>query len=157
MKIQRKHIGTPNKLRQEILKLKLNKYPYQTILFLISLALIVWSIIVYYENLNLEESGQIKKYGIIDRYCNKSFKRSSSISFQTEQGVNDIEIPNFKMCNSYKDSIELVYSSNFNYYYLPNSIWKYKRYIIGSFIVLVVSILPWIRIKNYFDSFFKIK
>jgi hypothetical protein len=124
------------------------KHPYQFIWFLLSLSLLITSILFYNENINLQSNVERENYKIIEKFCNKTFNRSSSISFQTKQGIYDVEIPNYKICKSYEDSITLIYSKKINHYFLPDSLWKYKRYVYGCIILVIASVLPWIRMKS---------
>jgi hypothetical protein len=63
------------------------KHPYQFIWFLLSLSLLITSILFYNENINLQSNVERENYKIIEKFCNKTFNRSSSISFQTKQGI----------------------------------------------------------------------
>lgn len=136
------------------MKLNLNKYPYQIAWCLTSIVLLILSINRYYENKNLEVNGVREKFKIVEKNCRRSSTGGLRLIYfeDKKKEVNRIEATGYDECIAIGDSLELVYNFKLDYYFLPDSLWRYERYIIGCIFSLFFSVLPWTWIKKNLEK-----
>ena len=110
----------------------------------IGLILFLFSVLCFYNVRALEREGKSTKYVIIGLTING---RSKDILVNRESkeyvvGYNKEDYYQLKV----GDSILLYYNEQYDYFYLPNTLGLYKRYIIASFCFLVFFLIcPYIK------------
>ena len=126
--------------------------------FIISIVFCFYQINSYYVNSYLEKNGKIINVRIISKECTNSGSRAQYIDvLYKSKKYNRIEIPDKEYCISLIDSIPLIYNQNSDSFYVPNTIYMNKRFVFGSFVLVLALLFPWKKLEYFLKSRFKIR
>lgn len=120
----------------------------------ISLIAIVFFIFYYYDVKNMEKNQVHKKYVISDVSLRKRYGSSVGVNYNNNFysiGLKKEEVLRYKE----GDSISLYYNRKYDYFYVPNTLGLYLRYIYASIFSLLLSFIPWVKIKKNIDLYNK--
>jgi hypothetical protein len=114
---------------------------------LLAMGLLVFSLIRWYQVVQLTSSGSTSKFEIIKTYC--AGRRSSKVLIKYPEGEYNLEYP-LNDCHGLSpgDSLELYYSKELNLFSFPGHV-TYDRYVYGLTAFLFWSIIPWKKIVNH--------
>lgn len=108
----------------------------------------VFFVLYYFSILNLIKQEKPKQYTIIGKSCGMG-NMGSSIYISHEGEKHYLNFTK-KQCKSISigQSIELFYNRKYNYFYIPNTLFLYERYIFGCFFCFILTFFPWISYRN---------
>ena len=121
---------------------------YRLIWVFFALSLVVYLYVIYTENKKLEESGLMVEVVVSKKYCDGASFRSREVFVFFKNEEYYVEFPNTKSCSELGDKVSLFYSEKYDYFYIPGTIYKYKRHVIIGLFHLLLSLLPWNKIKS---------
>lgn len=135
--------------------MRISNYSYWQLGFIVfSLIFSFYQSKEYYENKALQEKGHITNVKILNKECVNTGSRAQYIDviFYGKK-YNRIEIPNRKYCVSLRDSIPLIYNKVNDEFYVPNTLFMNKRFMIASVLLFIISLLPWKKINNVMKKY----
>lgn len=111
---------------------------------ILSFCFSAYQIKTYFDNKELQENGQIFNVKVITKQCLYTGSRAQYVNVEYfGKQYKRLEIPSKKYCLSVEDSIPLFYDGKHDKFYLPNSLFMNKRYVIASILLFIISLLPW--------------
>lgn len=120
----------------------------------ISLLAIIFFVVYYCDVKNLEKNNIPKKYFVSDISLRKRY--SSSIGIRYNNKYYNIGLKkNQVLTYAVGDSISLYYNKKYDYFYVPNTLKLYLRYIYASIFSLLLSFIPWNKLKKKMDDYNK--
>ena len=133
-----------------------NYYSYWQVGFIMfSLFFCFYQSKVYYENSVLQENGSIINVKILNKECVNTGSRAQYIDvIYSWKRYNRIEIPSRKYCLSLRDSIPLIYNKKNDEFYVPNTLFMNRRFMIASILLLIISLLPLKKISNVLKKYY---
>jgi len=128
------------------------KINFVVLLRIFSLFLIFFTIGYYFtiEEMIKHEDPQL--YKISSLKCRK--KSGSAVGIHYLGKYYSVEVTR-ENCNNYNlnDSICLYYNEKYDFFYVPDSLYLYKRYIYGSVLLFLFSLLPLSKIQNFIFNY----
>lgn len=126
------------------MKLFIITYFWRIGFILIGLSLTISNYLTLIENQKLDET--IKPVSV--KIVEKGSLRATWIDVEFNHKIYyQIEIPNRNDWRNLKDSISLIYNERKDQFYVPNTSYMNKRFLLGSIFFLVLSVIPWHKIR----------
>jgi hypothetical protein len=142
-----------NIIRKQVNKKHINLFYWQLFFLVIGILSSIYCFRVYKENLLLEKNGKVISLKIIDRACTYTGSRSRWVNVIYKGKIyRHIELPSIKSCLLLKDTISLIYNKKSDCFYLPGSLNLYKKYLYGSILIVLLSVLPWNKINKVVNT-----
>ncbi len=119
---------------------------------LVSLLAIVFFILYYFDIQRMIKEDSPKKYMISEVSLRKRYSSSVGVVYNNKYyriGVKKKDGLNYNI----GDSISLYYNKKHDYFYVPNTLNLYLRYIYASLFSLLLSFIPWVKIKSKMDAY----
>ncbi len=131
------------------MKTILKKYFWRIGLIILGISLTVSNYFTLIENQKLDKTEK----PIIVKIIRKWKLRATWVDIEYRNKIyNRIEIPNSKYWTSLDDSIPLIFDKKNDEFYVPNTSFMNKRFLIGSVLILILSLLPWTKIGNWINK-----
>ena len=118
----------------------------------ISFISLIFFTMYFYNIKNMISTEKPNRYEITETTCKSRSGSSVGIIHQGEH--YSIEVTN-EDCRKYMigDEILLYYNNKYDYFYLPNTLYLYKRFIYASFISIILSFISFKKIKTKIFNF----
>jgi hypothetical protein len=113
---------------------------------------LVFFIMYFYNIKNMITTEKPNLYTIVEVTCKS--RSGSSVGVFHMGEYYSIEVTN-QQCRNYiiGDKISMYYNSKYNYFYLPNTLYLYKRFIYASFLSIILSFLSFKKLKTKIFNF----
>lgn len=125
------------------------KYLWRIGFILLGISLTISNYLTFIGNQKLDKTEK----PIIVKIVRKGKERAKWVDIEFEKKIyNRIEIPNSKYWTSLDDSIPLIFDKKNDEFYVPKTSFMNKRFLIGSVLILILSLLPWTKIGNWINK-----
>jgi len=129
----------------QVIKNQIYVLSIRAILFLMTLFFIF-----YYFNIQwLIKNTLPKEYLVVAKSCGNG-NQGSTIWILHNGGKYSLSYDKNK-CKTVQinSKITLYHSDTYDYFYIPNTLWLYKRYILFCGILFLLSFIPYLKFKKY--------